>query len=90
VQGGGVRAKWRWCARAVGWCAASGYLNTNTTSVILFSKTIKKNKKLKIKVQGLKNKLKQIKAKLKKQKKKIEKLKKKQLRIKQEVKYKKH
>ncbi len=54
------------------------YINTNTTSVILFSKTIKNNNKLKIKVQGLKNKLKQIKAKLKKLKKKIEKLKKKQ------------
>ncbi len=21
-----MRAKWRWCARKVGWCAASGYL----------------------------------------------------------------
>jgi len=25
VRGGGVRAKQRWCAREVGWCAASTY-----------------------------------------------------------------
>ncbi len=30
MRGGGVRAKWRWCARKVGWCAASGYPNKCT------------------------------------------------------------
>ena len=27
-----MRAKWRWCARAVGWCATSDYLNLCATS----------------------------------------------------------
>jgi len=52
------------------------YINTNIINIILFSKAIKENNKLKIKVQELKNKLKKITTKLKKQEKKIEKLKK--------------
>jgi hypothetical protein len=33
-----VRAKWRWCARKVGWCAASGYLDiTRSFSLLIRS-----------------------------------------------------
>lgn len=52
------------------------YANTNTLNIVLLSKAIKENNKLKIKVQELKNKIKKITTKLKKQKKKIKKLKK--------------
>ncbi len=52
------------------------HINIDIVSAILFSKTIKENNKLKIKVQELRNKLKKIITKEKKSKKKIEKLKK--------------
>jgi len=45
------------------------YTNIDIVSAILFSKTIEKNNKSKIKIQELKNRLKEITTKLKKQKK---------------------
>jgi len=35
VGQGGVRAKWRWCPREVGWCPASGYLFQKDASSML-------------------------------------------------------